>query len=193
MAKKLHSELLQKVMNAPVNLYFDVTPVGKLLGNFTSDIGRTDRAFFWHVNWVLDSVIDCIIKISIAVYFSPLMLIAVAINCFFLWQLHIFTKTGKEECARVAKKQEKSIHTHFSETYDGLTLIRAFKKQDEFIEDLYKIQNDRLKCQIYEDSCHWYFQVRLFFLSNGMFCCSSLLCIYLRGTIAPLWVALLFQ
>jgi hypothetical protein len=31
MAKKLHRELLQKVMNAPVNLYFDVTPVGKLL------------------------------------------------------------------------------------------------------------------------------------------------------------------
>ena len=74
-------------MNAPVSLYFDVTPVGKLLSNFTSDIGRTDRAFFWHINWVLDSVADCILKIGFAVYFSPYMLIAVAINMYMLYGL----------------------------------------------------------------------------------------------------------
>jgi len=74
-------------MNAPVSLYFDVTPVGKLLSNFTSDIGRTDRAFFWHINWVFDSVADCILKIGFAVYFSPYMLIAVAINMYLLYGL----------------------------------------------------------------------------------------------------------
>jgi len=43
MAKKLHSELLERVIKAPVNLYFDITPLGKLIDNFTSDIGRADR------------------------------------------------------------------------------------------------------------------------------------------------------
>lgn len=104
MAKKLHRELLKKVMNAPVNLYFDVTPVGKLLSNFTSDIGRTDRAFFWHVNWVLDSVSDCIIKIGLAMYFSPYMLIPVTINLWLLYGLQDYTFNGKTECGRVMKK-----------------------------------------------------------------------------------------
>jgi len=87
MAKKLHATLLRKVMNAPVNLYFDITPTGKLLKNFTEDIGRTDRAFFWHINWVFDSVADCAFKIGLAIYFSPWMIIAVSLNLFLLWNL----------------------------------------------------------------------------------------------------------
>jgi len=87
MAKELHKNLLARVINAPVNLFFDVTPIGKLLENFTSDIGRTDRAFFWAINWVLSSVIDCLIKMGLALYFSPYMIIAVAVNLYFLRKL----------------------------------------------------------------------------------------------------------
>jgi hypothetical protein len=94
-------------MNAPVSLYFDVTPVGKLLSNFTSDIGRTDRAFFWHINSVLDSVADCILKIGFAVYFSPYMLIAVAINIYLLYGLQKYTVIGRIATVRVVEKVEK--------------------------------------------------------------------------------------
>jgi len=38
-----------------------------------------------------------------------------------------------------------------------------------------------------------YFMTRLFMLSNGLFCVTGLLCIYLRGVYAPLTLALLFQ
>jgi len=34
--------IIKKVMNAPVNLYFDVTPMSKIMGYFTSDIDRCD-------------------------------------------------------------------------------------------------------------------------------------------------------
>jgi len=104
MANKLHSELLLKVMNAPNNLYFDITPVGKLLGNFTSDIGRCDRAFFWHINWVLDTVADFLLKISFAIYYSPYMLIAILINLYLLYGLNTFTKNCKTECNRMQRK-----------------------------------------------------------------------------------------
>jgi len=38
MARELHKILLARVVSAPVNLFFDVTPVGKLLDNFTRDM-----------------------------------------------------------------------------------------------------------------------------------------------------------
>jgi len=126
MANKLHSDLLKKVMNAPNNLYFDVTPVGKLLGNFTADIGRCDRAFFWHINWVLDTMADFLLKISFAIYYSPYMLIAILINLYLLYGLQDFTKNGKTECNRMQKKFNKKLSSHFSETFDGLTQVRAF-------------------------------------------------------------------
>jgi len=50
MARELHKNLLARVVNAPVNLFFDVTPLAKLLKNFTSDIGCADRALFHYIN-----------------------------------------------------------------------------------------------------------------------------------------------
>lgn len=87
MARELHKNLLARVVNAPVNLFFDVTPIGKLIDNFTSDIGKTDRSFFHSINWVLSSTIDCLLKIGMALYFSPYMIIAVIVNLFFLNKL----------------------------------------------------------------------------------------------------------
>lgn len=193
MAKKLHRELLQKVMNAPVNLYFDVTPVGKLLMNFTGDIGRTDRAFFWHINWVMDSVADCILKIGFAIYFSPYFLIAVVINMCLLYRLQNYTIEGKTSIHNVARKVSKKLHSHFSEAYDGTSIIRAYGKQELFKQQIYKLSNDFLKTQIFEDACHFYFQVRLFFLSNILFVCTGIMCISLRGIYSPIMLAVCFQ
>jgi len=107
MARELHKNLLARVVNAPVNLFFDVTPMSKLLDNFTSDIGKTDRRFFRSINWVLESVIDCLIKIGISLYFSPYMIIAVAVNLYFLCKLQNYSMAGKEECGRCIRQVRK--------------------------------------------------------------------------------------
>lgn len=36
--KKLHSDMLKTVFNAPVNLYFDITPIGSILNRFSKDL-----------------------------------------------------------------------------------------------------------------------------------------------------------
>jgi L-cystine uptake protein TcyP (sodium:dicarboxylate symporter family) len=38
MTSNLHDKLLYKVMNAPVNLFFDVMPFSKVYGHFLSDV-----------------------------------------------------------------------------------------------------------------------------------------------------------
>jgi len=37
--------MLDKVMNAPINLYYDVTPVPRLIGYFTRDLNSIDTGF----------------------------------------------------------------------------------------------------------------------------------------------------
>jgi ABC-type multidrug transport system fused ATPase/permease subunit len=74
----MFQDLLSKVTKAPVNLFFDVTPMGKLMSNFTSDINKTNSRFFDPVNWVFKSVFDVLIKIGFALYFSPFMIFAIA-------------------------------------------------------------------------------------------------------------------
>jgi len=161
--------------------------------HFTEDIGRTDRAFFWHINWVFDSVADCILKISLACYFSPWMGLVVAINLFLLYRVQTYTFNGKDEASRLASKHQTKKYTFLQELSNGLTVIRCFEKQQEFKEKGNNLINEGLKCQIFEDSCHFYFQVRLFALSNIMFVASGILCIYLKGSMSPLYLAMMFQ
>jgi len=44
--------------------------------------------------------------------------------------------SGKEECSRVIKQSKKKRDSHFTEAFTGITVIRAFKKQQDFIEEL---------------------------------------------------------
>ena len=83
-ATTMHQDLLSRVTKAPVNLFFDVTPMGKLMSNFTSDINKTNSRFFGPVNWVFTSVSEVLIKIGFALYFSPFMIFAIAINLYCL-------------------------------------------------------------------------------------------------------------
>jgi len=193
MAREMHKNLLATVVKAPVNLFFDVTPIAKLLDNFTSDIGRTDREFFNPINRVMSSLIDCLIKIGIALYFSPFMIVAVATNLYFLHKIQKYTLTFKEEIRRITMIEVRKMRSNCHETFSGLTVIRAFEKQDEFIDSNNEVTEKVDLCTVFYFGCSAFFQVRLFFLSNCMFCCSSVLCIYLRGSYTPLTLALLFQ
>lgn len=44
MTKMLHYNMLERAANAPINLYFDKTPTGRILNRFSSDIDKLDNA-----------------------------------------------------------------------------------------------------------------------------------------------------
>lgn len=97
MGGKIHSELLNRVMNAPQNLFFDITPLGKLLSNFTSDMRRCGPDFYDHLNWVLEVSADFVIKISFALSYEPRMILPILVNIYMLYGLNNITMNGKNE------------------------------------------------------------------------------------------------
>ncbi len=40
--KLLHNSMLHKVLCAPINLYYDVTPIGQILNRFSKDLAVLD-------------------------------------------------------------------------------------------------------------------------------------------------------
>jgi len=37
-AKIIHQLMLNRVINAPINLYFDITPIGRIMNRFSKDL-----------------------------------------------------------------------------------------------------------------------------------------------------------
>jgi len=100
MARNLHRQLLARVVNAPNNLFFDVTPIGKLRMNFMGDMQGAGTSFFEGISRILETVVDCFIKVTVIMYFSPLMLVAIVINFYFLNELYQFYKKGDKDIIR---------------------------------------------------------------------------------------------
>lgn len=40
--RKLHEQMIDRVINAPVNLYFDVTPIGRIMNRFSKDLSSVE-------------------------------------------------------------------------------------------------------------------------------------------------------
>ena len=43
LSKRMHDNIVSRVLHAPINLYFDITPVGKILNSFSRDLNATDH------------------------------------------------------------------------------------------------------------------------------------------------------
>lgn len=45
--------MLERVMHAPINLYFDITPVSRIMKHFTDDIAAFDLQFMFAIHHVI--------------------------------------------------------------------------------------------------------------------------------------------
>jgi ABC-type multidrug transport system fused ATPase/permease subunit len=52
--KGIHNDILRKVMHAPINLFFDVTPIGTILRRFRDDIQVFKEHFMHAPSWCFD-------------------------------------------------------------------------------------------------------------------------------------------
>ena len=51
--RKLYREMIYSISKAPINLYFDKTPVGRILKRFTSDLSVLEELLHWKVSfWI---------------------------------------------------------------------------------------------------------------------------------------------
>ena len=83
-SKALHKQMVSRVLNAPVNLYFDTTPIGRILNRFSKDLSLFDNDLVF----IIGSALVCgytlvaIMILSIVVVpwiglFFPIMIILV--------------------------------------------------------------------------------------------------------------------
>ena len=71
--KSLHRTMVEKVFRAPINLFFEVTPIGLILNRFSKDIGVIDREIFIDFGQFLVTFYLVITSISVAIVSVPMI------------------------------------------------------------------------------------------------------------------------
>jgi len=81
-AKTAHNHILKLVLQSPINLFFDVTPVGKILNRFTKDLQCLDNVLCFNVGSFFACFYQAMASLIVAGFTVPYVLIATAFFVF---------------------------------------------------------------------------------------------------------------
>ncbi|KAF1329531.1 Abc transporter c family member 2, partial [Globisporangium splendens] len=132
-SKNIHDDLFRRVLQAPVNRYFDVTPVGRILNRFSNDLDQLDANLPQQYQGLFQSVVlflGCLVVCAMASFwvglsYIPMLLVFVVTGLYF--------KKTSREVKRLEGITRTPVFNLFGETLNGLHTIRAFKMQDTFV------------------------------------------------------------
>ena len=138
-SKRLHDKMTIAILKAPV-LFYDTNPVGRIMNRFSGDIAVLDELLPY---LFVDTVQIFLYSVGTVIFTSilnPWIIFAVfpLLTVFFLVGRH-FNKTFRE-LRRLEALNRSPVFSHFSSTLEGLTTIRAYKKETSFLQELFRFE-----------------------------------------------------
>jgi ABC-type multidrug transport system fused ATPase/permease subunit len=131
--KQLHEDMIQTVLNAPINLYFDTTPIGRILNRFSKDLQLVETMMCYQFGGIyvgfyimLSIVIMSIVVLPWIGLFYPFLLVIICV----LFKLSI---AATKEVSRVESVTKSPLLAFLSESISGASTIRAFDRVEDFI------------------------------------------------------------
>uniref|UniRef100_A0A3B3VBR8 ABC-type glutathione-S-conjugate transporter n=1 Tax=Poecilia latipinna TaxID=48699 RepID=A0A3B3VBR8_9TELE len=161
-SRLLHSRLLNNVLRVPM-VFFDTTPLGRILNRFAKDIFTIDEIIpHLFSSWIIHllGIVGTIVFLCLSTPLFIIVIIPLAVIYFFVQRFYIPTSRQLRRLESVARSP---IYSHFGETMSGLSVIRAYNHQERFMKHNEVTIDENLKT-IYSRII--WLAVRLQFLGN---------------------------
>lgn len=127
-SEKLHAEMVESVLNAPLNHFFDRVPSGRILNRFSNDIENIDSGLTWSLLDFFASFFSITSIIVISIALSNITVIIPVIIFVILCKKYYNKYTNlNRELARLKPIANGPIASHFTETLQGLVSIRSYR------------------------------------------------------------------
>ncbi|CAK4398566.1 unnamed protein product [Aphanomyces euteiches] len=164
-SRTLHAKLFKKVIQAPVNTFFDVTPVGRVLNRFSSDLDQVDSIlpFFGVLALQFGFQIAGVIVVCAAT--SPYILIVYVPLVWLFQKIQVFYNRTSAELKRLESISRTPVINLISETINGISTIRAFDMTQYFAAKSRQVlDHNQSYFMVYRTSSRW-LQMRLDWVS----------------------------
>ncbi|XP_013401317.1 multidrug resistance-associated protein 7 [Lingula anatina] len=135
-AMTIHKKLLSSILQASVS-FFDVTPIGRVVNRFSSDVYCIDDSLPFMMNILLAQFYGVLGTVAITCYGLPWFMVLLVPLTIIYYFIQSYYRQTSREIKRITSVTLSPIYAHFSESITGLTTIRAlrecarFKKENE--------------------------------------------------------------
>ena len=147
----IHSRLMKSLLKAPINLFYDVTPLGRILNRLSKDINTIDESLAFSIGTFIAQICQTLSCILMGLLYFPYIIIFLPI--FFLPAKHIgfLYKRASRELTRLESISRSPILNNFKQTLSGVKFVRVFNQVHNFINKNQEIidTNSRLNYSLY--------------------------------------------
>nr|XP_040570177.1 multidrug resistance-associated protein 1-like [Lepeophtheirus salmonis] len=142
-SKVIHNQTYDRIMRAPIS-FFDSTPQGRILNRFSKDISICDNILGSNIRQWLACLFSFLGIVILIVSVLPLFLLfALPTSLVFILIQNIYVASSRQ-LKRLQSVTRSPIYSHFSESLNGLSSIRAYGVQSKFIlESINKIDTNQ--------------------------------------------------
>ncbi|XP_073338250.1 ATP-binding cassette sub-family C member 2 [Pagrus major] len=178
----LHSRLLNNILRVPM-VFFDTTPIGRVVNRFAKDIFTVDEAIPQSFrSWILCllGVLGTLFVICLATPFFTILIIPLAVVYYFVQRFYVATS---RQLRRLDSVSRSPIYSHFSETVSGLSVIRAYGHQERFLKHNEITIDGNLKSVYPWIVSNRWLAIRLEFLGNLVVFFSALFAVISRDSL----------
>ncbi|CAI5664730.1 unnamed protein product [Oreochromis niloticus] len=159
-AKELHHNLLNKIILAPMRL-FETTPLGSILNRFSTDTNTIDQHIPTTLECLSRSTLLCVSALGVISYVTPVFLIALlplAVTCYFIQK---YFRMASRDLQQLEDSTQLPLLSHFSETVEGLTTIRALRYEPRFRQRLLQFTDANNIASLFLTAANRWLEVRM--------------------------------
>ncbi|KAJ2776525.1 hypothetical protein GGI15_004822, partial [Coemansia interrupta] len=129
----IHENLLHGVLRSPMS-FFDTTPLGRIINRFSTDIRGCDEQLPRSASVMVSAMITVISGILVIGFSMPPMLFLIVPLTVIYRQLQQRYLFSNRDSRRLMQINKSPIFSHFQESINGISTIRAYRQQSRFTE-----------------------------------------------------------
>ncbi|KAK4192088.1 ABC transporter type 1, transmembrane domain-containing protein [Podospora australis] len=162
-SRKLHERMATAIFRSPMS-FFDVTPAGRILNRFSSDIYRVDEVLARTFNMLFNNLAKSGFTLVVIAYTTPPFIsVIIPLSAMYVWIQRYYLRTSRE-LKRLDSVSRSPIYAHFQESLGGISTIRAYRQQDRFeLENEWRVDAN-LRAYFPSISANRWLAVRLEFI-----------------------------
>ncbi|KAK5077011.1 ATP-binding cassette glutathione S-conjugate transporter ycf1 [Lithohypha guttulata] len=164
-SRKLHDRMAYAIFRSPM-VFFETTPVGRILNRFSSDVYRVDEVIARTFNMLFVNTGRAMFTLGVIAFTTPIFLVLVIPLgiVYFVYQKY-YLRTSRE-LKRLDSVSRSPVYAHFQESLGGISTIRAFRQEKRFaIENEYRMDAN-LRAYFPSVSANRWLAVRLEFMGS---------------------------
>ena len=119
-----HNVILDNIINAPINLYHDITPFGQIMNKLTTDLDKS-VSFFRHFSSTLKYICTLIGAIIVCISSNKYVLFFLPIISFIGYKISSFYSPAGRNLLRIESIDRAPLLSFYSESIQGIDTIKS--------------------------------------------------------------------